>query len=243
MSIKVYVRCEGRLANQLVSWANVKYALRFLADRVPVLNYPSLEKSCLLPGTEFCSDEPDWPRVSTDTLDTAEQNCIAQDAWEAAAPRCERRGLLRTISFRPTLEWIARSMLGDRPAIGVHIRYGDYIAVAPGTPAMPPPRFARAANDYYLDRVAQCQERFPQWNVFLATDGTPDEVRWFTDAHHPKRHKPNDGALDMLTLSKCEIIVGSDSTFSSVAACLGRVPLIMPCSTQEDARAALNSLC
>lgn len=231
----IYIRCQGRLANQLLSWVKGRHVTRHLNNRKLLINYAELGQ-CVLPNTDNrIMDTSAWPESDTKGLASCQGNCVWTEVWDNFPPNHEMRTYLYQIQFDNTILDKVKDGLGAEGTIGVHIRYGDFLSVDPNNP-ITIPSFVRAPNEYYTAMVDQCRELLPKHKIFLATDGTPDEVKWFTDRYHPLEHANKIALLDLLTLSRCDIIVGSNSTFSLIASILGKKPITVPGCTIEQVR-------
>ncbi len=100
--------------------------------------------------------------------------------------------------------------------IGIHIRLGDYNEEN------------KTPIDWYVNTIKILQEdkKYQNTSFIIFSDGKDEELRAILDIPNCKRvDKPN-ALSDILCLSKCQIIIGSNSTFSAWAAFLGRKPFI-----------------
>ena len=239
-TIYVYVFCEGRLANQLLAWANGRCVTRNLPNRKLVLNYPPLIGKCSMPKTVFVQNKGivldvcgNWPKATTAELPGMNRSCFWTEAWINRPPPAAILEALNEVRFSSRIWDEASALTRGRKFIGVHIRYGDYEAVDDENQTAPKPVFPRASNQYYTEALDRCLAMLPGSSVFLCTDGEDAEVAWFTERYHPALQPKNDGLLDLLTLSKCDIIIASASTFSPLAATLGGKPYIYPGTSPE----------
>lgn len=101
--------------------------------------------------------------------------------------------------------------------IGVHIRLGDYS------------NDLRTDIHWYRNLILEIQSQLNspfQFNVF--SDGTDDELKPITDLKNVRRVFFGNAFSDIIALSRCQLIIGSDSTFSGWGAFLGQVPVIFP---------------
>lgn len=242
---KIFIFHEGRLANQLLAWANGRYVIRHLKDRKLLVAFPPLMGKCTMPFTDFVSPgkPPGWPEVRTSELETCKTDCIWMSAWENFPSDETLAQFLGEIRFDPDLLKQSKDLLYGNNCIGVHIRYGDFVAVDENNPPPIRPSFVRAPNSYYIEQTDRCLAAMPDHKIFLCTDGTPEEVAWFTERYHPLQHPKNDGLLDFLTLSQCRIIVASPSTFAPTAALLGGVPFIHRDHDVKDVRRIISKAC
>lgn len=101
--------------------------------------------------------------------------------------------------------------------IGVHIRLGDYI------PSL------RVPIDWYKNLIDQINQTFPdRFNFFIFSDGTDQELIDLLKKENVSRAFLGNALADIWALSRCKLIIGSDSTFSGWGAFLGQVPIIYP---------------
>lgn len=100
--------------------------------------------------------------------------------------------------------------------IGVHIRLGDYNEVG------------RTPLEWYVNaiKLLQKSDEYVHIQFIIFSDGKDEELKSILELPNCKRaNKPN-ALSDILCLSKCQIVIGSNSTFSAWAAFLGRKPFI-----------------
>jgi hypothetical protein len=102
--------------------------------------------------------------------------------------------------------------------IGVHIRLGDYKVSDLNTKL-----------DWYI-LVIQVLIKMSnnKYEFLLFSDGNDEELKELLEIPQVKRGFTGSALGDILALSKCEIIIGSDSTFSGWGAFLGQVPIVFP---------------
>jgi hypothetical protein len=250
MPLRVYIFCEGRLANQLLSWANGRYVTRNLPNRQLLLCYPPLEGKCTLPNTQFIPKSmaqtvcQQWPKATTAQLAGMNRDCYWTEAWinhPAEKVMLEQLDEMQ-ISSRIWDQVADFTHQNTKKFIGVHIRYGDYVPIDEQNPPAVRPTFPRAPNRYYSEVLDQCLTELPDHAVFLCTDAEDSEVAWFTEKYHSVSQPKNDGLLDLLTLARCKIIIASASTFSPLAASLGGKPYIHPETSPEDVKRVIQSV-
>ncbi len=95
--------------------------------------------------------------------------------------------------------------------VAVHIRLGDY------------PQELRTPLIWYKERILEKkQERDYQFLIF--SDGRDDEIAEILSINGTERANFGCAISDIIAISKCEFLIGSDSTFSGWGAYLGQVP-------------------
>ena len=100
--------------------------------------------------------------------------------------------------------------------IGVHIRLGDYL-----------PQY-RVSLDWFIKIIKQIKEN-PLYNNFLFfifSDGSDQELQGLLEIENVERKFYGNAYNDMRALSRCKMIIASDSTFSAWGAFLGKVPIV-----------------
>lgn len=228
--MRIYVRCEGRMANMILSWANARYVTRKLKDCQLLIDYLPIRHQCTMPHTfNVDVDAKEWPQLHTAELTTCKDDCVWLDAWYDFPSKEILKQYLDEITFSPEINRELHKFTKEHHYIGVHVRYGDYVSIDPENPPVVMPPFVRAPQYYYLARIDAALKRCPGCEIFLASDGTPEELAWFYERYpNALKHEQNNPLLDLLTLSRAESIVGSNSTFSSLAALIGGKPCCYP---------------
>lgn len=104
--------------------------------------------------------------------------------------------------------------------VGIHIRQGDYVT--------------HKSGEYFIDqkRVREIIDEYLQQNdiilsdiyFIITTDGPVDE-NYFKGLHYSLNRK--NAVEDLFTLSKCDVIIGSDSSFGNFASYYGNIPHIV----------------
>lgn len=94
--------------------------------------------------------------------------------------------------------------------IAVHIRLGDY------------PSKNRISMDWYQEKINLLRSLGYDYPVVIFSDGKDSELMPVLTLPHTSRAKRPNALADILRMSKAEILIGSDSTFSAWAAFLGR---------------------
>jgi hypothetical protein len=104
----------------------------------------------------------------------------------------------------------------DENHIGVHVRLGDYSIEA------------RTELNWYIDKIKKLQQidKFSQCKFVIFSDGKDDELNSLLELDNCERIDNANAIADILRLSKCQIIIGSNSTFSAWATFLGEKDFI-----------------
>lgn len=116
---------------------------------------------------------------------------------------------------------------GRRPYIGVHVRRTDHIEAIKNSPL-----------ELFTDRMNECLKENPETAFYVATDDNtvlselsdafPGKIATLKDKCLSRDSEQGiiDAYTEMLCLSRCQKIIGSfNSTFSSMAATIGNIPL------------------
>lgn len=99
--------------------------------------------------------------------------------------------------------------------VGVHIRLGDYS------------ENLRTDIQWYKSIILNLNKTSgKEFKFYVFSDGTEEELLPITSIENVKRVFFGNALADILALSKCRLIIGSDSTFSGWGAFLGQVPII-----------------
>ena len=98
--------------------------------------------------------------------------------------------------------------------IAIHVRLGDY------TPQW------RIPIDWYVGIVRNILKENPEEQFLLFSDGQDDELELLTAIPNVKRVTFGNALSDIIAISRCKLLVASDSTFSAWGAFLGNVPLV-----------------
>ena len=95
--------------------------------------------------------------------------------------------------------------------IGIHIRLGDF---EPQN---------RTPVEWYIDKIIEINKITNSGVKFLLfSDGSDDELKSILNIENVHRSVFGNAFADILALSKCKMILGSDSTFSGWAAFIGQ---------------------
>lgn len=100
-------------------------------------------------------------------------------------------------------------------SIGIHIRLGDFISNY------------RTPIEWYVEKIHQINEVTKDKAEFLIfSDGTDEDLKIIMEIKNVKRSFCGNAFADIMALSYCALILGSDSTFSGWSAFLGQKPSI-----------------
>lgn len=146
------------------------------------------------------------------------------------------RDAVRTLlSPKPALLAAARAPLtsvrapGVKRIIGLHIRQTDFKTFKNGLYYVPPERFAAAAR--------AIAETHPG-TAFLVCSDAPVDLSLFSGL---RCAQGNAGLIgDLFSLSACDAVVGTNSTFGTLAAYLGNVPHFVLTDASVDWQAVLS---
>lgn len=107
-----------------------------------------------------------------------------------------------------------------KKSVAVHIRLGDYV------------QSMRTPFSWYNSAIENIIDKIPEVNeILVLSDGTDSELQFLLEGNFKipiRRLETGDAFSDILSISKCCALVGSDSTFSAWGAFLGFVPSIFP---------------
>lgn len=98
--------------------------------------------------------------------------------------------------------------------IAIHVRFGDY------------PDVLRTDINWYEGVVKNLLEINPNLKFALFSDGTDEELKPLTDILSVRKAFYGNAFADMYAISKCKLLIASDSTFSAWGAFMGRVPIV-----------------
>lgn len=99
--------------------------------------------------------------------------------------------------------------------IGVHVRMGDY------------PAHFRVPIAWYRAVIQLVREELGyDVDVQILSDGTDEELHELLELRNVRRTFYGNALADIVALSRCGLVIGSDSTFSGWAVFLGQVPAI-----------------
>lgn len=235
---RVILECHGRLANQVLCYANARYVLKELGlkDRLIVINYDMPEHCVHFPGAIVEQvDTAKTPRVMRGELESQKGDAlwIWEDVFCDFPPVNAIKKVIQTIELEPSFEKQIESTTVN--LVGIHARFGDYVAIDHKNPPKVMPPFVRGSEEYFLNAMEKCRETMADVKFFLASDGTARELEFIT--RQPNVIRGWDVPLfDLFALSKCRLIIGSASTFSSVASMYGNVPVTVPTMSPNEIR-------
>ena len=98
--------------------------------------------------------------------------------------------------------------------IAAHVRLGDYV----------PDR--RVPLSWYKEKILSYLENTPNTTVLLFSDGRDEELKELLEISSVRRVFFGNSIADIVAISKCKFLIGSDSTFSAWGAYLGQVPSV-----------------
>lgn len=97
--------------------------------------------------------------------------------------------------------------------VAIHVRLGDY------------GKERRVPLSWYKDIIEKYHKENPESKMLLFSDGTDEELKDILALVFVKRVYFGSSISDIIAISKCNYLIGSDSTFSAWGAYLGQVPL------------------
>lgn len=113
--------------------------------------------------------------------------------------------------------WAKYKELDFDRVIGVHVRLGDYISSL------------RTNIDWYKSIIEQIDiYTNHKYKFWLFSDGTKQELCNLLSMSCIERRFFGNALADIIALSKTQLIIGSDSTFTGWSAFIGQVPVIFP---------------
>lgn len=98
--------------------------------------------------------------------------------------------------------------------IAVHIRLGDYV------PSL------RVDINWYKLLIEDILQKHPKQKFYVFSDGTDEELQSVLSLNNVRRKFYGNALADMYAISKCKLLIASDSTFSAWGSYLGYVPII-----------------
>lgn len=246
---EVILECKGRLANQILCWANARYALASIGVNRPlVINYAIDQSRVSFPGADcrVVCDVDSLRRVTQEEITDCTEPCLW--VWEDVYRELNVPGLQQILSTIKVHEGFASSIVnyaGNARCVGIHFRCGDYVKPELIEDENYP--FIRGGSEYFLSAIDHCMRIDPSSVFFLSTDGDDDDVRCIYDRFSYMMDRlivgrKEDSLFDMFCLSKCRFIIGSYSTFTEVAKHIGSVPAIRPDMDQSEAIQILSRL-
>ena len=100
--------------------------------------------------------------------------------------------------------------------IAVHVRLGDYSASQ------------RTPIPWYSDMIKKMSDYNPDLKFYIFSDGKDEELESLIELRNVERKFFGNALADILAISRCKLVLASDSTFSAWGAFLGNVPVIFP---------------
>jgi hypothetical protein len=105
----------------------------------------------------------------------------------------------------------------DFNVVGIHVRLGDYVSEL------------RTDLNWYVQLVQQISQIKPgHISFYVFSDGTDQELQPLLNLPSVKKVFFGSAISDIIALSKCKLIIASDSTFSGWSSFLAQVPTIYP---------------
>lgn len=98
--------------------------------------------------------------------------------------------------------------------IAIHVRLGDY------------PEDYRIPIEWFDGIIRNILKERPDQKFLLFSDGSDDELRQLTMNPNVRKVFFGNAIADIVAISKCKMLIASDSTFSAWGAFLGNVPII-----------------
>ena len=117
--------------------------------------------------------------------------------------------------------------------IAVHVRLGDFAKVGDATVVSSGQPNTRIPLSWYVSVVSALRQRFAEREIYIFSDGQPDELRPLLTLG-AQLYRSGSDITDLLAMSGASILVGSNSTYSRWAAFLGDMPSIWLKKTVED---------
>lgn len=101
-----------------------------------------------------------------------------------------------------------------KKTVAVHIRLGDYISRL------------RIDLNWYKGLIINIQAQYPSQKFYIFSDGTDNELKTILELPNTERKFYGNAFADIYAISKCKLLIASNSTFSAWGAFLGNVPTI-----------------
>lgn len=98
--------------------------------------------------------------------------------------------------------------------VAVHVRLGDYVSQL------------RIPISWYRDVISNILIINPNQKLILFSDGSDDELAELLSLPNVERRFFGNALADIWAISKCKLLIASDSTFSAWGAFLGNVPIL-----------------
>lgn len=110
-----------------------------------------------------------------------------------------------------TIEQVPNN-LSDK--IAIHVRLGDYLP------------HLRVPIQWYVNVVKEILKDNSSQQFILFSDGSDEELKDLLSIKNLERKFYGNAFADMFAISKCKLLMASDSTFSAWGAFLGNVPIL-----------------
>lgn len=127
-------------------------------------------------------------------------------------------------NYETVMEMINKMILPDtvfnvnepelKNKVAIHVRLGDYLP------------HLRVDINWYNELIQNISKIDPTIEFVLFSDGTDEELSLLLKNHNVRRCFFGNAFADMWAISKCQLLIASDSTFSAWGAFMGKVPLI-----------------
>lgn len=114
----------------------------------------------------------------------------------------------------------------NQPFVGFHVRLGDFARANDGVVASTANNTSTPIS-WYVSCAQMIRELLPGVPVIVASDGSDLELEALLAIPDVCRSRTKNALDEMLLLSQSTALVGSRSTFTSWAAFLGEVPLLV----------------
>lgn len=124
----------------------------------------------------------------------------------------EVKEYLDSITKIETLELLRGVDLSNH--VAVHVRLGDY------------DQSLRIPLEWYDDVITRMLKQDSSMKFALFSDGSDDELALLLRHPEVSRHFYGNAFADITAISRCRLLVASDSTFSAWGAYLGQIPII-----------------
>lgn len=119
---------------------------------------------------------------------------------------------LSKIVLPETVSRVDEQELAD--VIAIHVRLGDYV------PEL------RIPLDWYCQVTSKILSMNPSQKFALFSDGTNEELEPLLSFQNVKKVFYGNAFADMWAISKCKLVIASDSTFSAWGAFMGQKPIV-----------------
>lgn len=118
----------------------------------------------------------------------------------------------QNIILPSTIEKVNEKELND--TVAVHVRLGDYL------------QQLRIPINWYVGIIRNILLINPSQEIVVFSDGTDEELMPLLNLRNVRRVFYGNAFADMWAMSKCKLVIASDSTFSAWGAFMGQKPII-----------------